>query len=297
MAPRGPRPIRFLDNSGRPVLVGLNLPRATWRDLYQRMLSASWPVFFAWTTAYYALIHVVFAALYVAQPGSITNAPNGDFVDAYFFSVQTMMTIGYGAMAPATLWANVLVTIEAFFGMITTALMTGLVFARFARPTANVLFSDVLCVSTHDGHPTLLMRCANARGNRIVEASLSVTLATSIKTKEGETFRRVKDVALVRPKNSMFFVSWTAMHRIDETSPLFGETAESLAEKGAELLFVLTGIDEDLGATVHARRAYGAHQMRFGERFVDIITQTPGPDGLRVIDYGRFHETQPAGDG
>lgn len=293
MAPRGQRPVRFLDNRGRPVLVGLNLPRATWRDLYQRMLSASWPVFFAWATVYYALVHVVFASLYVLEPGSISNAPSGGFLDAYFFSVQTMMTIGYGGMAPATLWANVLVTIEAFFGMITTAILTGLVFARFARPTANVLFSNVLCVGPHDGHPSLLMRCANARGNRIVEASLSVTLATTTKTKEGETFRRIRDVTLVRPKNSMFFVSWTAMHRIDETSPLFGETAESLAQKNAELLFVLTGIDEDLGATVHARRAYGADEIRFGARFVDILSQVPGTDGMRVIDYARFHETQP----
>lgn len=297
MAPRRPRPVRFLDNRGRPALLGLNLPRATWRDLYQRMLSASWPVFFGWATAYYLLVHVVFAALYSLEEGSIANAPHGDFFDAYFFSVQTMMTIGYGAMGPATVWANVLVTVEAYWGMLTTAILTGLVFARFARPTANVLFSDVVCVSKHDGHPTLLMRCANARGNRIVEASLSVTLATTVKTKEGETFRRIRDVALVRPKNSMFFVSWTAMHRIDEHSPLHGETAESLAEKNAELLFVLTGIDEDLGATVHARRAYGAEEMRFGQRFVDVLSTVAGSEGLRVIDYARFHETQPAEEG
>lgn len=293
MASGGLRSRRFFDNRGRPVLAGINMPRPTWRDVYQRALSASWRAFFGVATAYYALIHVLFAALYWLQPGSITNAPNGDFLDAYFFSVQTMMTIGYGAMAPATVWANALVTIEAFFGMFTTAILTGLVFARFARPTANVLFSEVVCVTTHEGHPTLMIRCANARGNRIVDATMAVTLAVTTRTKEGQTFRKIQEVPLVRAKNSMFFVSWTAMHRIDESSPLFGATAESLARDTAELLFVLTGIDEDLGATVHARVAYGAEQFRFGERFVDIISLTPDADGLRVIDYGRFHDTQP----
>jgi inward rectifier potassium channel len=287
------RPLRFLDNRGRPVLVALNMPRPTWRDLYQRALSASWTAFFGWASLYYFTIHLLFAALYELDDNAITNAPNGDYLDAYFFSVQTMMTIGYGSMAPATTWANVLVTIEAFFGMFTTAILTGLVFARFARPTANVLFSNVVCIATHEGKPTLMMRCANARGNRIVEACMSVTLALTVRTKEGHTFRKIKEVPLVRSKNSMFFVSWTAMHVIDEESPLRGETHASLDTQAAELLVVLTGIDEDLGATVHARQAYGAEDIRFDHRFVDVISLTPGSHGLREIDYGKFHDTVP----
>jgi len=238
-------------------------------------------------------IHAIFAGLYQLQPGAISGG-DGSFEAAYFFSVQTMMTIGYGTMSPATLYGHVLVAAEAFFGMLTTAVLTGLVFAKFARPTANVLFSDKLCVQRQDGVPTLVLRMANARGNRMVEASLGASVARTTVTAEGETFRRIIDLPLVRAHQPMFFVGWTAMHRIDEASPLFGVTREQLAAEDAEILAVLTGLDEDIGATLHARKAWGHDEIRWGKRFVDVVYGSRTEGVVRIFDYARFHETTPA---
>lgn len=285
---------RFTDNRGQATIQAIGLPSAPLRDFYHRILTTRWRTFFLLSTIYYVTIHAIFAALYLIDPESIHGAEPASFGDAYFFSVQTMMTIGYGVMAPGSLWGHVLVTAEAYFGMLTTALLTGLVFAKFARPTANVLFSDVCCIYVNEGVPTLVFRMANARGNRLVEANLAVSLARTVRTQEGETFRRVLDLKLVRDHNPMFFVGWTAMHRIDESSPLFGSTQDSLAQEGAEVLAVLTGLDEDIGATLHARRAWGPGEIRWGQRFVDIVANTKIENGLRVFDYRRFHLTQPA---
>lgn len=271
----------------------MGLPSAPLRDLYHRILTMRWRTFFLIATVYYFTIHAVFAVLYMLDPGAIT-ASDGTFWNAYFFSVQTMMTIGYGVMSPASFYGHVLVSIEAYFGTLTTAVLTGLVFAKFARPTANVLFTDKMCVYRYDDVPTLVFRMANARGNRMVEATLGVSLARTVVTKEGETFRRVIDLKLVRDHQPMFFVGWTAMHKIDEHSPLFGLTKEELEQQNAEILAVLTGLDEDIGATLHARKAWGFEEIAWGERFVDIVAATTEEAGVRVFDYGRFHHRQPA---
>lgn len=289
------RPIRgqrFLDNKGRPTLEAVGLPSAPLRDLYHRMVIARWRTFVLGWLLLYSLLHVLFATLYSLAPGCVTSVEG--FWDAYFFSVQTMMTIGYGAMSPVTTYAHVLVTVEAYAGMFLTAILTGLVFAKFATPTANVMFANWVCVAKHDGKPTLSMRMANARGNRLVSASLAVAVAKTIKTLEGETFRRVVDLKLVRNTNPLFWVGWTAMHVIDETSPFFGETNETLAQKGMEMIVILSGVDEHTSQSVHARRSYGAEEIKWGARFVDLIAAAQNEGALRRVDYRRFHDTQPA---
>jgi inward rectifier potassium channel len=285
--------LRFTDNRGRSTIAAVGLPSAPLRDLYHRILTMRWRTFFGLATLYYVSIHAVFAVLYMVDPTAIAGS-DGSFWSSYFFSVQTMMTIGYGVMSPATFYGHVLVAAEAYFGMLTTAVLTGLVFAKFAKPTANVLFTDKVCVYRYEDVPTLVFRMANARGNRMVEASLGVSLARTVVTKEGETFRRVLDLRLVREHQPMFFAGWTAMHKIDESSPLFGVTKEQLEAENAEILAVLTGLDEDIGATLHARKAWGFEEIRWGERFVDIVAATTEEEGVRVFDYSRFHQTQPA---
>lgn len=290
--PREVRGQRFLDNKGRPTLEAVGLPRAPMRDLYHRMVITRWRWFLLGWLLLYTVLHVVFAGLYVLAPGSVSTV-NG-FWDAYFFSVQTMMTIGYGTMSPLTTYAHVLVTIEAYLGMFLTAVLTGLIFAKFATPTANVMFANWCVVAKHEGKPTLSMRLANARGNRLISASLDVAVAKTIKTLEGETFRRVEDLKLVRRSNPLFWVGWTAMHVIDETSPFYGETTESLTQKGMEMIVILSGVDEHTSQSVHARRSYGADEIKWGARYVDIIAAAQNTDGLRRVDYTRFHDTQPA---
>ncbi len=291
-APKELRGQRFLDNKGRPTLEAVGLPRAPMRDLYHRMVIARWRTFILGWLLLYTTLHLVFAGLYTLSPGSVSSVDG--FWDGYFFSVQTMMTIGYGTMSPLTTYAHVLVTIEAYLGMFLTAVLTGLIFAKFATPTANVMFANSVCVSKHEGKPTLSMRMANARGNRLVSASLDVAVAKTIKTLEGETFRRVVDLKLVRNTNPLFWVGWTAMHVIDESSPFHGETTESLTEKGMEMIVILSGVDEHTSQSVHARRSYGADEIMWGARYVDIIAAAQNAGGLRRVDYRRFHDTQPA---
>lgn len=288
---RRPHQQRLVDNRGQRSFSAIGLPRAFWRDVYHRVLEMRWPTFLAFAFSGYVVVHALFAVLYLAEPGSIANA-DGTFWSAYFFSVQTMMTIGYGGMTPATPWANVIVLVEAFLGLLATAMLTGLVFAKFTKPRSAVLWSEVVCVAMHEGVPTLSLRMANARGNRIVEAGLTLVAAYDVTTKEGEPFRRIADLHLVRRSSPLFFISWTAMHRIDEHSPLFGETQETLAEKALEIMAVLTGVDETSSQSITARHSYLAEDLRFGERFADILETAP--DGERVIDYRRFHDTRPA---
>lgn len=267
------------------------MSRSVWRDVYHRILEMRWRAFFALAVLVYSGMHVIFASLFMLEEGSIGHS-DGTFLSAYFFSVQTMMTIGYGGMTPATVWANVIVTGEAFVGLLFTAMLTGLVLAKFTRPTSSVLWARLAVITIHDGKPTLMVRMANARGNRIVEASLSLVTAMTETTVEGETFRRLRDLTLVRRTTPLFSVSWTAMHVIDESSPLHGETQSSLRAKAFELMAVLTGVDETSSQSVHARTSYVADDLRFGERYEDIIVIRD--DGSRLIDYRRFHDTKPS---
>lgn len=286
-----PAPRRFLDNRGSPTFSTIGLPPSFWRDVYHRILEMRWRTFFGAAVLVYSGMHVIFATLFSLEEGSIGHS-DGTFLEAYFFSVQTMMTIGYGGMTPATTWANVVVTIEAFVGLLFTAMLTGLVLAKFTRPTAAVMWSKIATISVHEGKPTLMIRMANARGNRIVEANVTMVAAMTIQTQEGETFRRLRDLTLVRRSSPLFSVSFTAMHVIDESSPLFGETPESLRRKALEIMCILSGVDETSVQSVHARASYVTDDLRFGERFEDIIVVQP--DQSRVIDYRKFHETRPA---
>lgn len=219
------------------------------------------------------------------------NARPGSFLDAFFFSVQTMASIGYGVMHPRTTYAHTVVTIESFIGLLGLAITTGLVFARFSRPTARVLFSQVAVIIPHNGVPTLMFRAANKRGNQILEAQLQVSLLRDEISLEGEFMRRFYDLKLLRSRTSAFALSWTVMHPIDETSPLLGATTESLVEEETTITVSLTGLDETVSQTIHARHTYTAQDILWNMRFVDIVSWTP--DGERYIDYTHFHDVEP----
>jgi inward rectifier potassium channel len=276
-------------NAGSPV-VRIGAPRPKWSDFYHRLLRAPWWHVATVIVASYATANALFAALYLWIGDAIENARPGSFEDAYFFSVQTMATIGYGKMVPKGPLGNLLVTLEALTGLVGVAMATGLLFAKFSRPTARVMFSDVVVVSPRDGVPSLMVRMANERESRIVEAQLRVVLLKSGTTEEGERVRRFHDLALLRGSTTTFALTWTAVHPIREGSPLFGETAESLAAQEAELWVSLVGIEETMSQTVHARHGYLASDIRWGERFVDILGRFDSGD--RTIDYTRFHETE-----
>jgi len=262
----------------------------TARDLYHHLIGASWWNVIGVISLAFILVNLIFAVVYVLTDG-IAGARPGSFSDAFFFSVQTMGTIGYGIMSPKNFAGNVLVTLESLAGLVGLAVATGLVFAKFSRPRARVIFSRVAVIAPRDGVPMLMFRMANERANYIAEAQLSVVLLRTETTLEGETLRKIHDLHLVRSRSPTFVLSWTALHPLTRESPLHGVTPESLKGTDCEVVVTLTGIDQTLSQTIHARHSYVAEEVVFNARFADMISILP--DGKRRVDYARFHEVVP----
>ena len=279
---------RVVDPRGRVTVVRSGVPTRRLGDLYHSLLEAGWPRLLAAFAVYYVLANALFALAYLAGGDDIANAHPGSFADAFFFSVQTMATIGYGAFAPTTLYANVLVALEAFLGVVSFALATGLFFAKFSRPTARILFSRVAVVAPRDGTLSLMLRMANERANQVAEAQVHLALARTETTLEGERVRRFYDLALVRTHTPIFILTWTVIHPITESSPLFGVSRESLRASEGEIIVSVTGVDETFSQAIHARYSYVADEIVWDARFADIMSQLP--DGRRHVDYARFHE-------
>ena len=288
-----PPQARLVSRKGQFTLniVKLGVPRLHFSDLYHWLLTLSWPGFFSLICLLYVITNSLFALAYLAGGDCIANAQPGSFKDAFYFSVQTMATIGYGAMYPRTDYANIMVTIQALFGLWGVAMVTGLAFARFSRPTARVIFSRVAVIAPFNGVPTLIYRTGNQRFNQILEAQQRATLIRDEVTAEGEFMRRFYDLQLVRSQSPIFALSWTVMHAIDESSPLYQVTAKDLIECQAEIVITLTGIDETVSQTIHARHSFVASEIVWNMRFVDIVLRKP--DGVRVVDYTRFHDVKP----
>ena len=277
------------DASRRVPLVGL--PRRPLSDAYHFLLTLSWPRLMLSVVLLYVTLNTSFAVLYWLGGDCIQNAKPGDFGDCFFFSVQTLATIGYGVMAPKTAWSHWLVTAEAFVGMLSVAMVTGLMFSKFSRPTARVEFSNLAIIAPRNGVPTLMFRMSNQRANQIVEARIQVAVAMTETTQEGEIMRRFFDIPMVRSQNIIFALSWTAMHTIDASSPLYGHTEATLAASDMEVVVSLVGMDETMSQPVHARWSYIPEEIRWNHRFVDIIRLND--KGERTIDLRYFQQVEP----
>lgn len=293
----GPRRRRRGRGTGRWVTVGSRpvfskgLPRRFWQDLYHLCMTISWPALIAILAALFVTVNGLFGLLYSLMPGSVANLNPPGFLGAFFFSIETSATVGFGDMHPQTIFGHTLASIEIFVSIISVALTTGVMFARFSRPRARILFARQTVVRPIDGVPTLMLRAANARQNVIVEASAHLRLVREEVSSEGFKIRRIRELALVRDQNPVFVLGWTLMHVIDETSPLAGETHQSLTEGDALLVLTLTGIDETTGQDVTARTSYPANQLRWDHSFRDILGTDE--DGNDLIDYTFFHEIVP----
>ena len=258
-------------------------------DFYHGVLTADWPAFVLQLAAFFLSVNLIFAVLYLADPGGIANARRGSFADAFFFSVQTLGTLGYGVMAPRSLYANLVVTAESFTGILIIALYTGIIFARFSRPFARVMFSKVAVVMPFDGVPTLMFRAANQRGNSILDAHVNVSLARNYTTREGVTMRRFQELRLLRASNPLFALSWTVLHPIDAQSPLYGLGLAEMIEQDMEVVIMLSGMDETISDHIYTRHSYMAEEILWNRRFVDVISTAPS--GQRMVDLNQFHDT------
>ena len=283
--PVGLRRIRF----GAREVFTQGIERAVLQDLYHHFMTVSWPQLFGTIAAFFLVFDVLFGWLYHLVPGCIANLNPPGFAGAFFFSVETLATVGYGDMHPQTLYGHVVAMTEIFVGLMMLALITGMMFARFSRPTARFLFARYGVVRPIDGRVTLMFRAANARQNIVQEASAQLRLMRNDVTVEGYRIRRITDLPLVRSQHPMFILGWNLMHVIDEASPLFGATEASLREEDAEIVVSLTGIEETMSQTVHARTSYEAAEILWGRRFVDVLGYLP--DGRRAVDFSRFHDT------
>lgn len=288
-APVQPARYTAMRASNRDITV-LGAERGGLHDLYHSVLTMPMSALALALAGAYVAANTLFAGLYMLDPHGITNARPGSFADAFFFSIQTLSTIGYGVMAPKSIYANILVGAEAFTGLGLVAVTTGLIFARFSRPTARVMFSAQAVVTTFDGKPTLMFRAANQRGDQILQAEVTVDLVRWTTTPEGHVFRRFQELSMVRSRTPMFALSWTMMHIIDETSPLYGVTPDQMLAWEAELVVMLSGIDEVFAQQIHARHSYIADEIVWNRRLEEIITREE--DGRRVVNYHRFHDVR-----
>ena len=301
MSEEKPRPSslsRMIKSDTQMRVRPLGGPRLRAPDVYHQLLRATWPRLTFYFLATFFLFNCLFSGLFMLDASGFTHPdPQIDaplFWQFFFFSIETVATVGYGNMVPLSLYANILVAIEISLGILFFALVTGIVFARFSRPTARILFSKVAVIGPIEGVPTLMFRAANQRHNLIFEASATVSLLSD-ETLEGSRMRRFRDLDLVRDANPIFTLTWTMMHPIDEHSPLVQWLDSREPPAGFEIIVVLSGVDERSGQTIHGRWAYTPKDLRWNARFVDIL----GIDqhGIRTVDYGRFDEVRELAEG
>lgn len=269
----------------------IGLEENWWEDVYHRLLRMPWLRFFRWTVLIYFSINIAFALLYSVFPGCIANIAAHDYFSYFAFSVQTFSTVGYGYFYPITIWAHMLVTLETATGLFTTALLTGLVFAKFARPGARIAFSESIVKTTYNGQSVLTLRLGNMRTNQVYEGQARMTLLRDEVSQEGEKLRRLTDLKLVRDSTPLFALSWTLYHAVDETSPFYGMSIDDIRAKNWDVFITFIGIDQDTNQTVVSHSTYSAEKhIVEAKKFADMIVQHP--DGLRVIDFARLNDIE-----
>jgi inward rectifier potassium channel len=278
-------------HSGQVEFVKVNVGKWQSRDVYQWLLGMRWPQFAALVAALYILLNLVFATLYSLDHQSIAGSTGGSwFFDCFFFSVQTLATVGYGHMYPQTLYGHVVSTIEIMSGIFLLAVVTGLIFVRFSRPVARIAFSRCLVIGLLNGKPTLMVRVGNQHQHSIVDTEFRIMFMRDEPLIEGGDFRYFYTLKLQFDKLIIFPAALTLRHVIDETSPLYGATLESLQNSRSLFAVSVSGIDPVIAAPVQAQQDYSWRDVRFGERFVDIYTESGR--GQLTVDYGRLHDTE-----
>jgi inward rectifier potassium channel len=261
------------------------------RDPYHLAVSLPWPGFALLMLACWLAINLVFASLYLLGPGAVTNAAPGSFADVFFFSVETLATVGYGVMAPATPYGHIVSAAEIVIGMTFTAIVTGLLFVRFSRPKAKIAFATDAVVTMYNGLPALMLRLINARVTIMSNATVRLFVLLEDESAEGTFLRSIHDLRLRQSRQPMFIMPWTLIHTIDETSPLHGHDAETLAAAGARLFLTIEARDQALSALVQDIKDYPAERIRFGMHFADMVSE--GEAGQATADLSRISLLEP----
>ncbi|MGA2795560.1 MAG: ion channel [Roseiarcus sp.] len=278
-------------NLGAGRIITEGLETNLWTDFYHNAMTVTWPAFFGALAAAFAAFNLLFALAYSLGEAPIANVRPGGFFDLFFFSVETMAGVGYGYMYPQTTYGHAVAASESFLALVSLAVMTGLVFARFSRPRARLIFARNPVIAVHNGAPTLMVRIANARNNFISDASAKLWIIRSAHSKEGRRLTGFQQMRLERSENPIFALSWTLFHVIGADSQLSGMSAEDIAASEMNFVVTISGLDETSAQVVHARNRYAAQDLRVGHEFVDIIRVDE--DGMRRVDYAKIHDTRP----
>ena len=287
--PRRSRRNEVSIRSGQVEFVKVNTDAWKWRDVYRWLLGLRWPQFAAFVGSLYIGLNLLFAGFYSLQQNSIAGRTTHWFLDCFFFSVQTLATVGYGHMYPQTLYGHIVSTVEIMTGVFLLAVMTGLIFVRFSRPIARVVFSRSMVIAPLNGKPTLMVRIGNENHHSMVEAKFRIMFSRDEQLAEGGDFRYFYDLKLHFDQLTVFPAALTLRHEIDEKSPLFGATIESLETERALFFVSVVGIDPVIATEVQTQKDYSWRDLRFGHRFVEIYAQE---EGRLTVDYGRLHDTE-----
>jgi len=287
--------LRFLNRDGSFNVRRSGLRTASFLNLYHYLLTMTWSRFLMLVLLLYFLSNVVFGCLYAlmgdASLVDTSEAPMSNiFLRGFFFSVQTFATIGYGTIHPVGIVPNLLVTVESYYSLLANALITGLVFARFSRPEAKIIFSENAIVAPYRNITGLMFRLVNNRNNQLIELKAQVLYARFVEEK-GKFVRRFDLLKLERERVSFFPLSWTIVHPIDEDSPLYGCTEKDLIENDTEILVVISAIDETFAQAVHTRTSYKIPELKFGYKFSNIYNQTSSDEPI-TIDVRRLSEIE-----
>ncbi len=265
--------------------------RVDLRDPYYLAVALSWPRFLLLLLGVEAALNVGFAALYMIHPGSIAGAHPGSLFDAFFFSVETLATVGYGEMYPATRYGHVVAGAEIWTGMMFTAVSTGLLFVRVSRPKPCFRFADRAVLTSHQGRPTLMFRLASGRLGLLYDASARMSVLVTERTAEGQTYRSVSELRLRRAHLPVFPLTWTLMHDIDEASPLHGLDAEGMRAAGMRFFLTIEARDPALAAVVYDMRGFAPDAICFGMRYADALWTDA--DGRPTADLSRLSDVEP----
>ena len=287
------RPRARVRRIGERQIIAEGLEAPGWKDFYFDAMTASWPVFIASLAVIFLLLNAFFACIYLIGGAPIANARPGSFADVFFFSVETTSTVGYGDMHPQTMFGHLVATVENFVGLLSLAVMTGLVFARFSRPRARILFARNPVIFLLDGQPTLAIRIANARNSFISEATAKLWMLGPTISAEGRSRFAFRPMKLQRYENPTFTLTWTLFHPIDEESPLAGMSEGDLMASQMNFVLTVAGLDETSAQVVRARTAYAAQDLRPNHEFVDVFSIDE--NGVRHVDYSRLHEIRTIG--
>jgi len=288
---------RFLNRDGTFNVRRTGLSFAESRSIYRHYVTISWPRFVATVVSWYLSVNLIFATAYLAcGPGALEGPEDygggflGHYVEAFFFSVQTLATIGYGRISPIGLAPNIIVAVESVAGLMIFALMAGLAFARFSRPRPDIRFSERAVVAPYRGGTALMFRIANARDGELFDVQAEVAIARrALGPGDTRTFERL---TLERDAVAFFPLSWTVVHPMDDASPIAGLSNEQLRTTDAEILIRLSAFDETTGQTVHLRSSYKWDEVVWGARFATIIDRTAA-DGIVRVDVHRLSEIEP----